>query len=244
MARRKQKEPASEQADGGGGATAVAGEESAAGTLAPSAELEAALAEATEAVDAEPREGADGEADGPDAEPVEEPAAAFQALKEEHESTVGELEKLRDQHLRLQAEFENFRRRGLKEKQETQLFGHQNLVKELLPVVDNLVRAVEHAEQSSSEELQQLLQGVELVRRELSAVLERFGVSEIEAEGAAFDPAMHEAMAQMPTAEVEPNTVVAVMEKGYQLHDRMLRPARVVVSKALDESQSEPESDD
>lgn len=244
MARKKQNEPASERADGGDGGSAVAGEESSAGTLTPSAELEAALAEATEALGAEPREGAGGESDGPDAEPVEERAAGFQALKEERESVVSELETLRDQHLRLQAEFENFRRRGLKEKQETQLFGHQNLVKELLPVVDNLDRAVEHAEQSSSEELQQLLQGVELVRRELSAVLERLGVSEIEAEGAAFDPAVHEAMVQMPTAEVEPNTVVAVMEKGYQLHDRMLRPARVVVSQALDESQSDPESDD
>ena len=243
MARRKQNEPEAESTDGSGG-TAVPDEESSTGTLKPSAELEAALAEASDAVDAGPQEGGADESDGPDAESAEERDVELQALREEYESTLGELEKLRDQHLRLQAEFENFRRRGLKEKQETQLFGHQNLVKELLPAVDNLDRAVEHAEQSSSEELQHLLQGVELVRRELFGVLERFGVSRIEAEGAVFDPAMHEAMAQVPTAEVEPNTVVDVMETGYQLHDRMLRPARVVVSKALDEPQSEPESDD
>ena len=150
-----------------------------------------------------------------------------------------ELAELRDQHIRLQAEFENFRRRGLKERQETQLYGHQNLVKELLPTVDNLDRAIEHAEQSSSEELQQLLQGVELVRKELLGVLDRFGVTQIEAEGAVFDPAVHEAMAQTPSAEVPPNTVVAVMEQGFQLRDRMLRPARVVVSTGVAGS-SEP----
>jgi len=230
MARRKHQgsEPA-------GGREEVPNEEP---SVAASAELEAALAEASEAVDAR---SSDASAEG-EVAPADDVAAALEALRQEHETTLGELEEVRDQHLRLQAEFENFRRRGLKEKQETQLFGHQNLVKELFPVVDNLDRAVEHADRSASEDLQQLLQGVELVRRELFGVLERFGVSEIEAEGTGFDPAVHEAMAQTPTAEVAPNTVVAVMEKGYQLHDRLLRPARVVVSKAIDEPQ--PDSDD
>ena len=230
MARRKHQgsEPA-------GGREEVPNEEP---SVAASAELEAALAEASEAVDAR---SSDASAEGEGA-PADDVAAALEALRQEHETTLGELEEVREQHLRLQAEFENFRRRGLKEKQETQLFGHQNLVKELFPVVDNLDRAVEHADRSASEDLQQLLQGVELVRRELFGVLERFGVSEIEAEGTGFDPAVHEAMAQTPTAEVAPNTVVAVMEKGYQLHDRLLRPARVVVSKAIDEPQ--PDSDD
>ena len=135
---------------------------------------------------------------------------------------------------RLQADFENFRRRGLKERQETQLYGHQNLVKELLPTVDNLDRAIEHADRNASEELQSLLQGVELVRKELLGVLDRFGVTAVEALGQPFDPAVHEAMAQTPAAEVAPNTVVAEMEKGYLLRDRLLRPARVVVSKAAD----------
>ena len=236
----KRKEQGSEPEDG---REAVAGGSDDEPSVGPSPELEAALAEASEAVDAR-ASGAESEglAEGEVVDAVD--AAAFEGLKQEHAATSSELEALRDQHLRLQAEFENFRRRGLKEKQEAHLFGHQNLVKELLPAVDNLDRAVEHAEQSASEDLQQLLQGIELVRRELSGVLERFGVSEIEAEGKTFDPAVHEAMAQTPTAEVAPNSVVAVMEKGYQLHDRLLRPARVVVSKAVEEPQPEPDSDD
>ena len=234
----------------------LAVEESSGGALAPSDELEAALREASEAVGE--RETAKSADSLESLESPDSPAAAgaqelllealsteLQALKAEFEASQSELEKSQEQLLRRQAEFENFRRRGLKEKQETQLYGHQNLVKELLPTVDNLDRAIEHAEQNTSGDLQQLLQGVELVRRELLGVLERFGVNRIEAEGAVFNPAIHEALAQAPSAEVEPNTVVSVMETGYQLHDRMLRPSRVVVSKALEEpeSESEPEPD-
>ena len=215
----------------------LAGEEPSAGTLAPSDELEAALREASDAVAQRDAEKSAGSGGGAQEMLLEALSTELQTLKAEYESAQSELEKAKDQQLRLQAEFDNFRRRGLKEKQESQLYGHQNLIKELLPTVDNLDRAIEHTEQSGSEELQQLLQGVELVRRELLGVLERFGVTRIEAEGAAFDPAIHEAMAQAPTADVAPNTVVSVMEKGYQLRDRMIRPARVVVSKAPDASQ-------
>ena len=202
------------------------------GTLCPSDELEAALAAASEAVD-ERRARSKGASTAGEAV-IEAMSAELQSLKTEYEAAKAELDALRDQHLRLQADFENFRRRGLKERQETQLYGHQNLVKELLPTVDNLDRAIEHADRNASEELQSLLQGVELVRKELLGVLDRFGVTAVEALGQPFDPAVHEAMAQTPAAEVAPNTVVAEMEKGYLLRDRLLRPARVVVSKAAD----------
>ena len=221
----------------------LAGEEPSVGSLAPSDELEAALKEASEAVAERGAAKSAGSGGGAQEVLLEALSTELQALKAEYESTQSELEKTKDQQLRLQAEFENFRRRGLKEKQESQLYGHQNLIKELLPTVDNLDRAIEHTEQSGSEELQQLLQGVELVRRELLGVLERFGVTCVEAEGEAFDPAIHEAMAQAPTADVAPNTVVSVMEKGYQLRDRMLRPARVVVSKATEGAQPGSEVD-
>jgi molecular chaperone GrpE len=258
MARKKQQEPSEAELSAASGEERVegweglAGEEPTGGTLAPSDELEAALREASEAVTGRERgqtpvAGGSGEAQAAGAEEMllEALSTELQTLKTEYEASQSELEKIREQHLRLQAEFENFRRRGLKEKQETQLYGHQNLVKELLPTVDNLDRAIEHAEQNESGDLQQLLQGVELVRRDLLGVLERFGVTGIEAEGAAFDPAIHEAMAQTPTAEVEPNTVVSVMETGYLLRDRMLRPARVVVSKAPEEeAQPEPDSEE
>ena len=219
---------------------ALGEDEPSGGSLSPSDELEAALAEASEAIEERQADKAAPVAGGSaDSVLLEALSTELQALKSAYESGQEELAATKDQQLRLQAEFENFRRRGLKEKQETQLYGHQNLVKELLPTVDNLDRAIEHAEQNSSEELQQLLQGVELVRRELLGVLERFGVAEVESDGVPFDPAVHEAMAQAPSADVPPNTVVSVMEKGYLLRDRMLRPARVVVSKAPDEPQAD-----
>lgn len=226
--------------DAPGGWQALAEDEPEVGTLAPSEELEAALAEAIEASD---KAGEDTKS-SPQEIIVEALSSELQSLKEAYEAGQEEAEQQKDQNLRLQAEFDNFRRRGLKEKQENHLYGHQNLVKELLPTVDNLDRAIEHADQKNSEELQNLLQGVELVRKELLGVLERFGVKEVEAEGCVFDPAVHEALAQAPSADVEPNHILTVMEKGYQLRDRMLRPSRVVVSKAPDEAQPKPEPED
>jgi molecular chaperone GrpE len=155
----------------------------------------------------------------------------IEVLSEELQSLKKEFDDLTDRHLRLQAEFDNFRRRGLKERQEAHNYGHQNLVKDLLPSVDNLERALSHTEDSEGTDLAVLLQGIELVRRELLGVLGKHGVEKIEAAGAAFDPLVHEAMAQIENDAVEPNRVVQVLEEGYKLRDRMLRPARVLVSK-------------
>jgi molecular chaperone GrpE len=98
-------------------------------------------------------------------------------------------------------------------------------------VVDNLDRAIDHATRSGGAELESLLQGVELVRRDLLGALGRHGVSRIEARGKPFDPARHEAMAQVEDDAVAPNTVVEELQPGYLLRDRLLRPARVVVSR-------------
>ena len=165
-------------------------------------------------------------------------SAELQALKSEYEAKSAELEKLNAVHVRLQADFENVRRRGLKERQEAHAFGHQNLVKDLLPTVDNLDRAIAHAAQSSGEELQGLLQGVELVRRELMGALGNHGVKKVDSQGVPFDPAVHEAMAQIPRDDVPQNTVVEVMQEGYLLRDRMLRPARVIVSRTPGEGEA------
>ena len=183
-------------------------EEDAVGSLAPNPELEDAMREAMEAVEA--RQEARGSGEG----------------------SSEELAALQDRLLRLQAEFENFRKRTLREKEEAWLYGHQNVVKDLLPTVDNLERAIGHARGSEAGDLEGLLQGVELVLRELLGVLTKHGVTEIEASGQPFDPEVHEAMTQQPRADVPPNTVVDVFEKGYKLRDRLLRPVRVVVSSA------------
>ena len=201
-------------------------------TIEASSEMEEALREATQAVEA--RQAPDGGAAGgssPDKMTIELLSQELQELKGLHEEKLKECDEQGEQFLRLQAEFENFRRRSLKEKQESFKFGHQNLVKDLLSTVDNLERALEHGAQNAGPEIQGILDGVELVHRELLGALAKHGVHEIEAMGRVFDPAEHEAMGQVPSAEVPPNTVLDVLQKGYMIHDRMLRPARVIVSR-------------
>jgi molecular chaperone GrpE len=193
-------------------------EEEAEGALGPNPELEEAMREAMEAVEAREEERR-----GPTEPGAEGPSEEVAALQ--------------DRLLRLQADFENFRKRTLKEKEEAWRYGHQNLVKDLLATVDNLERAIEHARGSEGGDLEGLLQGVELVLRELLGILGQHGLAEIDAEGEPFDPAFHEAMAQQPDDSVPPNTVVQVYEKGYRLRDRMLRPARVVVSGAPEQGE-------
>ncbi len=217
-------------------------------SLPLSDELEAALREAEESADAREQQraaeaahvagGADG-ADSADKMTIELLSQELQNLKAEHESALEKAAENDDKFLRLQAEFENFRRRTLKEKQDNFKYGHQNLVKDLLSTVDNLERAVVHGEENKDGDFQSLLQGVELVQRELLGALAKHGVKKIEAEGVLFDPEVHEAMAQVPSSDVPPNTVIDVLQTGYLINDRMLRPARVVVSKAAEESQGE-----
>lgn len=202
------------------GASESSAEEPSGGSLSPSPELEEALREATEAVEARAAEREGGEAEG----------AAGDAIGEV-EALRGELAAVEERMVRLQADFDNFRRRALKEREEAHQYGHENLVKDLLATVDNLDRAIEHARRSDGRDFQSMLQGVELVQRELLGALANHGVSEIEAENVAFDPNVHEAMAQQEDDSVPANTVVSVFQKGYRLRDRLLRPARVVVSK-------------
>ena len=188
------------------------------GALAPSPELEEALREAEAAVEA--RE-ADRGARAREPSPAERELAA---LAEENAQ-------LKERWIRLSADLDNFRKRALRDKQETLAYGHENVVKDLLPVVDNLERAIEHASASSGADFGNVLQGVELVRRELLGVLAKHGVSAIEAEGEAFDPNVHEALAQVEDPKVPAGRVARVLQKGYRLRDRLLRPVRVLVSK-------------
>lgn len=198
-------------------------EEAGSGSLAPSEELEQALREAAEAVEAREaaRQGGGGrpQAGGHPGDGGE----AAEALR-------AELAETRDRWIRLNADFENFRKRTLREREEAYQYGHEKLAKDLLPAVDNLERALDAARKSGVGDLESLLQGLELVQRDLAAVLVRHGVTEVEALGQPFDPSVHEALAQFPDASVAPNTVVQVFQRGYRLKDRLLRPAQVVVS--------------
>lgn len=213
-----------------------------AGTLSVDPELEAALREAADAVDARLPGAASSAATQPILDPEPAPAAAAapdaapasNARDVEVEELSAQLVDAKDQMLRLQADFDNFRRRALKEHTEAVQYGHQNLVKDLLSAVDNLARAISHARESEGGDLQGLLQGVELVEKELTGALKKHGIEKVSAMGKLFDPALHEAMAQAPDASVAPNTVTAVYQEGYKLRDRLIRAARVVVAKAPD----------
>ncbi|HEY7693186.1 MAG TPA: nucleotide exchange factor GrpE [Gaiellaceae bacterium] len=161
---------------------------------------------------------------------------------------IAELERERDEYLdslrRLKAEFDNFRKRTESERAAQSARASESLVKELLPVLDDLERALVAAEErraciaagqspaaSAPEELEAKLEdGVRLVHRALAAVLARVGLAEIETDGA-FDPHVHEALLAQPVDGAEPGSVVQVLQKGYRLGDRVLRPARVVVAE-------------
>jgi molecular chaperone GrpE len=135
-----------------------------------------------------------------------------------------------DNYLRAVAELENFRKRVRREQGEALRFACEGLIRDLVPVVDNLQRAVAHAAGGGNGA--PLVEGVSLVLRGLEEVLKRHGVSIIEAQpGEPFDPAKHEAVARQE-GEGEPNRVVSQPERGFRLHDRLLRPAKVVVSSA------------
>jgi len=190
------------------------------GTLVANPELEAALREASEAIDEEGH-----------VKRAEDPASSEEFSGEEIERMAGQLVENRDKYVRLLADFDNFRRRAHKDRQDVIQYGHENLVKDLLSTVDNLDRAIEHAHQNDGGDLASLLQGVELVQRELYAVLAQHEVHVIDAEGSEFDPALHEAMAQVQDDLAPPNTVIEVLQSGFRLRDRLLRPARVVVAK-------------
>ncbi len=144
---------------------------------------------------------------------------------------AAELAECKDRHLRLAADFDNFRRRSLKERQDLHNYASENIVKDLLPTVDNLERAVEHGRKEEQRaDSENLLQGVELTYRSLLQILTRYGVVEIEALGKPFDPQIHEAVRRVASSEHEPGTVVEVYQKGYLLKDRLLRPAMVAVA--------------
>ena len=138
-----------------------------------------------------------------------------------------------DLFLRERAELENFKRRMQREQSESLRYANEPLIRDLLPVLDNLERAVSHAQGGGNG--QPLVEGVSLVVRSFLDILEKYGVTRVGAKGEQFDPSKHEAMAQVERADVTPNTVVDQYCPAYLLHGRLLRPALVTVAKASDE---------
>jgi molecular chaperone GrpE len=152
-------------------------------------------------------------------------------LEEKLTAAQAEANENRDRMLRMAAELENYRKRAARELDDLKKFATENLIRQLLVVVDNLERAIASAA-SGNENEQSLVDGVALTLAEINKILEKHYVSPIQAIGEPFDPAFHQAMCQEESADQPPNTVVQEFQKGYLIHDRLLRPAMVVVSKA------------
>jgi molecular chaperone GrpE len=154
--------------------------------------------------------------------------AVGSSIQDELASKSEECKTLNDRYLRLAAEFENYKRLIQRDQREQIRFGNEQLLKELLPVVDNLERAIKAARTNGGESA--LVQGVELTLKQLSGTLARFGVQAIETAGHAFDPSTHQAVSYGPSNDVPANNVLDEFQKGYRLHDRILRAAMVSVS--------------
>jgi molecular chaperone GrpE len=164
----------------------------------------------------------------------------LQELKEEVHRLKDEVEDYKDRWMRAAAELDNVKKRASRDQADLMKFANERLLKEILPILDNLERALDHSREQ--ENLKALVEGIEMIQRQFLAVLERFGVRPIDALNQPFDPSVHEAMMQVESEQHEPNIVIQELEKGYWLHDRLLRPSRVTVSKAPDKGDPSIES--
>lgn len=153
----------------------------------------------------------------------------IEVLQKDLQEAKGEAEQLKDRWMRAAAELENFKKRSVREREELLKQAQERVVREFLPVLDNLQRALAHA--NNTEGAGGLLEGIQMIERQFLSALERLGVTPMEVLHQAFDPGRHEAMIQVESEEHEPNTVVQELEKGYLWHGRLLRPAKVAVSK-------------
>ena len=140
-----------------------------------------------------------------------------------------ELLAAQDKYLRLAAEFENYKRRSQRDLSEAITFANESLLKNLLPVIDNLERAIQCGKDAGLNNA--VMDGIELTRKSFLETVEKLGLRQISSAGQAFDPSMHQAVAQVESSTLEPNMVVDEFQKGYFLHDRIARPAMVTVSK-------------
>lgn len=172
----------------------------------------------------------------PEAEPVTFPEAETDPLEAEIAGLKEEAGKLKDQLLRTLADMDNLRKRMEREKAEATLYAASNFARDVLSVSDNMDRALATAEadhlKEATEPVKNLVAGVEMTRRELLNVFERHGIKRVDPMGEKFDPHYHQAVFEVPTDDQPPGTVVQVMQAGFKIGERVLRPAMVGVAKA------------
>ena len=154
------------------------------------------------------------------------------SIEEQLEKALEDVSKLRDVALRAEAEMQNIRRRAERDVEHAYKFGVEKLIQNLLPVVDGIEKAVEETEKAGVEEDDAVVEGFKLCQKLMLDVLQRENVEVVDPIGAPFDPNEHEAMSMVENPDMEPNSVFAVVQKGYKLNSRLVRPAMVMVSKA------------
>jgi molecular chaperone GrpE len=162
-------------------------------------------------------------------DPIKEMEARCETAEQESKQNYERL-------LRVSADFENFKKRSFKEAEEFRKYANELLLLELLTVVDNLERAIQSAD-SENNAVGCVVEGIEMTRKALLKIFERFSVKLIDAVGKPFDPNFHQAMMQEASDEYPENTIIREFQKGYLLHDRLLRPSMVVVSKGAQKAE-------
>ncbi|MEP7703397.1 nucleotide exchange factor GrpE [Paraglaciecola sp. 25GB23A] len=192
----------------------------------PTPEQEQELAQAAEQVDATSNipEGVEGELQSPEEQRIAELEAALQASE-------AKFAEQKDSVMRAIADAENVRKRAEGEIDKARKFALERFAGELLPVADNLERALQVAD-PTNEAIKGVVEGVELTLKSFVNTIEKFGLKVIDPQGQPFNPEQHQAMGMQENAELPPNTVMAVMQKGYEINGRLLRPAMVMVTRA------------
>ena len=170
-------------------------------------------------------------ADAQDVPEGEQPVDEMSRLQEQLEAAETAAGMARDELLRVQAEMQNLRRRTEQDIEKAHKFGQEKFSTELLAVMDNLERSAAAAEASEDEAVQAIKEGVELTLKGFMDCFKRFNIEAVDPLGEPFDPQLHQAMSIQESPDAEPNSVIAVMQKGYTLHGRVIRPAMVMVSK-------------
>lgn len=158
---------------------------------------------------------------------LEELVALQGKLKEAESESQKNHEKL----LRTLAEFENYKKRVARDHEERIKYSHENLIRELLPVLDDLDRVLDHLPKETTDEIKSLVEGVQLIQRHCLKALKHFSLEEVKTEKVPFDPHLHEALSQVESNDHKSGEIVACHRKGYRLHGRLIRPALVTVAK-------------
>ena len=174
----------------------------------------------------------------PDDQPISGEDDPIKELEAKLETKEKEAVETYDRLLRVSAEFDNYKKRSTREMSEYRKFANQSLIKEMLSVVDNLELAMNSTNGHKAID-KDLLQGLEMTHKEILKVFEKFNVKPIDAKGQPFDPTFHEAVMQEETNDSPKNTVINELQKGYIIHDRLLRPSMVVVAKPKENKDSE-----